>query len=335
MTNPFTLFAQHYGVISTLESELRAGLERFWRTAGTILNGSAIQLVPTDQASFSLPRNFFSTLFLYSYYRTGIPSERRILYAAVNQCLRGMVTGCDNLLDDEYKVTLETDLPPQAHRFRSVLDIMVADRVLFAILQDYCRAHDFSVDLALQASTASLQALTRSGVQEASEEGGIGAQEERLAPDVILSKIHHLKTGILFQSTWAIPALFEKEITNKAQAEVQSVQEALHQIGIGCQIFDDIVDLFIDVHEQRHNYVASVIVHQESASLCEQMRNGVSCEQTIDRFYASCPELFVRMKTLAMTTLESGLRQLFLDEHQSFVRPAASFIANRIGVKMD
>jgi len=150
-----------------------------------------------------------------------------------------MVTGCDNILDDEYKTTLETDLPPQAHRFRSVLDIMVADRVLVAILIDYCRKNDFPMARALQASTASLQALIQSGAQEASEEGGIC---ETLQPETVLQKIHHYKTGLLFQSTWAIPALLEPSLT----AEAKSARNTLYQIGIGCQILDDIADLFID-----------------------------------------------------------------------------------------
>lgn len=328
MSNPFAVYAKHYGVIATLESELRTGLERFWETTDTILNGSSIHLVPPDQSGFSLSRNFFSTLFLYSYYRIGIPSERRVLYAAVNQCLRGMVTGCDNILDDEYKTTLETDLPTKAHRFRSVLDIMVADRVLFAILQDYCLTHNFPVDLALQASTASLQALTRSGVQEASEEGGI---EERLDPDIVLRKIHHFKTGVLFQSTWAIPALFEKG----GSSETQAVQEALYQIGIGCQILDDIVDLFLDMRERRHNYVASVIVHREPEALQKQMQSMLATEHAPDRFYATCPEFAGRMKTEALTMLENGLRHLFIDEHQGLVRPASLFIADRIGVRIN
>ena len=81
-----------------------------------------------------MENNFFSALFLYSYHRAGIARSRRIIYAIVNQCLRGLVTGCDNILDDEYKKTLETDLPEQGVRFRSVVDIMVSDRVLFEIL---------------------------------------------------------------------------------------------------------------------------------------------------------------------------------------------------------
>ena len=95
-----------------LEAELRAGLAVYWDTAGQVLQGSGIRLAPPGEEDFSLKRNFFSTLFLYAYWRVALPPPRRTLYVAVNQCLRGMVTGCDNLLDDEYKATLETDLPP-------------------------------------------------------------------------------------------------------------------------------------------------------------------------------------------------------------------------------
>lgn len=326
MINPFATIGKYTRDISIFEAELRAGLEHFWQTAATVLHGSAIQLVPPDQATFSLPRNFFSTLFLYSYHRIGIPAERRILYVAINQCLRGMVTGCDNLLDDEYKITLETDLPAQAHRFRSVLDIMVADRVLFALLVTHCQAHDLPVDLALRASTASLQALTKSGVQEAQEEGGI---KERLNPEVILSTIHHHKTGVLFQSTWVIPALFE----DASQPEVLLVQEALYTIGIGCQLLDDFVDLMVDMREGRHNYVASVIAHREPAAAWQRLTALLAADQTADCFYAEFPEISTRMQTEALAMLEGGLKTLFTDQHQGLIRPAAAFIADRIGVQ--
>jgi len=212
MINPFSFIDRYSQDLSTLEAELQTGLKRFWSAAATTLEGSTIQLIPPDQAMLSLANNFFSTLFLYSYYRSDIPSERRILYAAVNQCLRGMVTGCDNLLDDEYKATLKTDLPQQAHRFRSVLDIMVADRVLFTLLSNHCSDNGLPAELAVQACNTSLQALALSGKQEASEEGGIS---ERLIPGQILSDIHHYKTGILFQSTWAIPCLFENKLSQE------------------------------------------------------------------------------------------------------------------------
>ena len=312
------------GDAAILETELRAGLEQFWLSAATILKGSSIALKPPSNETFALSRNFFSTLFLYSYFRAGIPSDRRILYVAVNQCLRGMVTGCDNILDDEYKPTLETDLPEQAHRFRSILDIMVADRILFDLLTSYCRMHQLPGEIPIKGSRVSLQALTQSGTQEASEEGGV---DDRLPPDIILNKVHHYKTGVLFQSTWAIPSLFEN------QSDLAStVQQALYQIGIGCQLLDDMVDLFTDMRDKRHNFVASSIVHGESDSLQEDFHARLLRDESPWQFYTAWPDFAERMQTLAKKKKKKGLQNLFLEKHQELVVPAARFIAQRIGV---
>jgi hypothetical protein len=121
---------------TTLGGELTEALERYWSIADGILEGSKVRLKAPGPATMSIESNLFSLMFLYSYFQAGIPGSRRVLYAAINQCLRGMVTGCDNLLDDEYKQTLDTDLPLSGTRFRSVLDIMVSDRVLFELLSD-------------------------------------------------------------------------------------------------------------------------------------------------------------------------------------------------------
>jgi hypothetical protein len=94
-----------------------------------------------------------------------------------------MVTGCDNILDDEYKKTLDTDLPEQGWRFRSVLDIMVSDRVLFEILLKFWQKRELTYDQVLSAISESLRALTKSGAQEASEENGIG---KILVPSAVL-----------------------------------------------------------------------------------------------------------------------------------------------------
>jgi hypothetical protein len=310
--------------ITELDAELGAGLERFWQEAAIILSGGAINLIPPDRTWFSLSKNFFSALFLYSYLRSGIPKERRVLYVAINQCLRGLVTGCDNILDDEYKTTLETDLPPKAHRFRSVVDIMVADRVLFALLSDYCHQHHLPIELALRANNACLDALARSGAQEASEEGGV---DQRLRPEKLLADVHHLKTGILFQSPWVVPTLLEPPLTPTAQ----EVQRSLYRIGIGCQLLDDIVDLFADIKGRRHNYVRSVIDYQESPQVWENLQSAISGRQTQTDFYATHPGIAARVRQEAMAMLRKGLSTLFLDEHQHLVEPASAFVADRIG----
>lgn len=117
----------------------------------------------------------------------------------------------------------------------------------------------FSVRQVLQANTASLHALLASGVQEASEEGGAG---EILTPEQILNEIHPLKTGILFQAPWVLPELLENLNGN----HITRTKEGLFQIGMGCQILEDMVDLSMDTQLNRHNYVASLIWYGNNAS---------------------------------------------------------------------
>lgn len=309
--------------LSLLEGELREGLQLYWQTAGRILAESGVRLAAPRNAYFSLESNFFSALFLYSYIRAGIPAGRRVLYAAANQCLRGMVTGCDNLLDNEYKMTLDTDLPEAGWKFRSILDIMVSDRVLFEILLDYCRSSGAAADLARQASTASLTALTRSGVLEASEERGIA---KRLPPEEVLARVHHFKTGILFQCPWAIPGIIEgnRDLPNGP------LSRTLYLIGMGCQVMDDVVDLMEDVRNRRHNYVASLIEHSPDA------RPGLRLQEfsagTPAEFFDEFPEVGRAAYATALDYLEKGLSGLFMDAHRFMVPQAVAFIAHRIGV---
>ena len=51
-------------------------------------------------------KNFFSILFLSIYRALNIPCSRRIMYGIMNHSIRGIVTGTDNILDDEYKEML-------------------------------------------------------------------------------------------------------------------------------------------------------------------------------------------------------------------------------------
>jgi len=234
-----------------------------------------------------------------------------------------MVTGCDNLLDDEYKKTLDTDLPLEARKFRSVLDIMVSDRVLFEILLDYCRSNGLSTDLLMEASRASLTALTRSGAQEASEEAGI---DKRLSPEEVLTKIHHVKTGLLFLCPWAIPPIIEGDRNLAATP----ITKALYKIGMGCQIMDDMVDLVSDLKKSRHNYVASLIEHGEDKQASRWLRE--TSQGMPAQFFAEFPALFSTAHATSSNYLEDGLSGLFSSEHQLFVKPAVLFLSQRIGV---
>jgi hypothetical protein len=309
-------------LFESLMLELREGLDLYWRTAGDILSGSGVRLFDFKGEYLALERNLFSALFLYSYFRAGIPRPHRIFYVAVNQCLRGMVTGCDNLLDDEYKATLETDLPVSGRKFRSILDIMVSDRVLFEILIRFCSANGLSHGMLIEAGRASLASLTRSGAEEASEEAGIVA---RLPPEVVLTRIHHLKTGLLFLCPWAIPPIIEADPALKDTA----LTRALYQVGMGCQVMDDAVDLLPDLEGRRHNYVASLIEHGEDTNARRWLQEPYP--GSAGRFFAEFPRLLAAAEATAWGYLTSGLSGLFAPEHQTFVTPTGRVIAQRIG----
>jgi len=315
--NPFDL----------LHNELRQALSLYWEVATQMLDQSGITVLPPETDCFSLEKNFFSAIFLYSYFRMGIPASRRILYAAANQCLRGMVTGCDNILDNEYKKTLDTDLPEQATRFRSILDIMISDRVLFAILHKGYLNGDLTFDQIQAASFASLRALVKSGAQEASEECGAGMI---LPPEEILNKVHPYKTGILFQSPWALPDV----IDSPHLKDTASVKDALFNIGMGCQILDDMVDVVMDLRMNRHNYVVSLIHHgkdqKERTALGAIHRAGDTVEEEKDILLAFPHARKIAAGT-ALTFLRNGTQALFAQEHDFMVDISIAMITQRIG----
>jgi hypothetical protein len=313
-----------------LEDELFAALYLYWSKAADILKGSGITLLHPGDDFFSLEKNFFSTLFLYSYHRANISKPRRIFYSAINQCIRGLVTGCDNILDDEYKKTLETDLPEQGVRFRSVLDILVSDRVLFEILIKGYQDDEYNIQKVLKASISSLHALTPSGAQEASEEGGI---HDILQPDQVLQLIHHYKTGLLFQCPWAVPCIiesFEKET-------VAFLLDALYHIGMGCQIMDDMADLSMDMRKRHHNYAISLIYYGSDSDDWSRLKSLIKLNPGPDEnknLLLEFPYARKAAATSARTFLLKGLKTLFDNNNQSLIEPAISFLSRRIGADL-
>jgi hypothetical protein len=312
-------------IFMVLEDELKRSLHIFWEKAGKILDGGSVRLLDPPNGYYDAKNNFFSALFLYSYYRAGIVPERRILYSAMNQCLRGMVTGCDNILDDEYKLTLETSLPKNGTRFRSVLDIMVSDRVMFELSLETFREQE----KILLASILSLRALIESGYQEATEEGGIDVM---LPPDTILKTIHHYKTGILFTCPWAIPSVIETIEEEKKRG----LNEALYNTGMGCQVMDDMADLERDIKNRRHNYVSSIIYHESGRDIWDKIKSTILSNEKADEsndILMRYTEVKERAVDKARRYLVSGLNGLFQENHQFLVEPAIKFLSVRIGVE--
>ena len=317
---------QQAPALGELLEELKTGLAQYWSAADEILKPCGVRLYPLGEAAFSLAKNFFSLIFLYSYRRAGIGRERRILFATTLQCLRGMVTGCDNLLDDEYKPTLTTDIPENGIRFRSVVDIMVSDRVLFHVLANAADRDLIPAERVLAASAASMQTMMRSGVEEASEEGGISMI---LSPEKVLESVHHFKTGILFQCPWDIPCA----VDSFPEATLGPLLGGLYDIGMGCQILDDVVDFATDIRSRKHNYLVSLIYHGSEAPEKERLVQALlATEKTAvsadaHRFPVA---LSVAEKT-ARQMMTHGFKRLFADEDRDLVMPAVRFLQGRIG----
>jgi|WetSurMetagenome_2_1015567.scaffolds.fasta_scaffold20445_3 hypothetical protein len=310
-----------------LEDGIREALDLYWKTASMILEGSGTHLLAPANSYYEIRNNFFSMIFLYSYHRAGVSEKHRVIYAAINQCLRGIVTGCDNILDDEYKKTLDTDLPEGGTRFRSVLDIMVSDRVIFHILCKAMEPESFSRDAVLKACDVSLHGLLQSGVQEATEEAGIA---RILYPDEILSMVHHYKTGLLFQAPWAVPRLFETVPPDS----MDRMMKSLYDIGMGCQILDDITDLSFDMKRHRHNYVLSLLYHCAADGLRKRLDamlkpGGVLTHD--NNLLAEFPQIKDEASKRALLFLNAGFKALFDASHQSLVEPAIEFVTQRLG----
>jgi hypothetical protein len=326
MTELFNKVRQLPG-FNNLFDELQTALSLYWKTAAEVLQGGGVALQDPPEGYFALENNFFSAMFMYSYYRLEIPPHRRILYASINQCFRGMVTGCDNLLDDEYKRTLETNLPAKAWRFRSVLDIMVSEHVMFNLMVSSSRREEIPDVLLLPAVNAALKALTRSGAQEAGEEGGTAGA---LHPQKILNEIHHYKTGSLFEAPWAVPAVLE---TLEAE-KTKRVMDGLYQIGIGCQILDDLVDLQRDAIQKRHNYVASLIYYHQGKDAwagLQQAEYSANSAEAAQNMIGQFPEPIKMAVTRCRRYLNSGISALFGSDSPELTQTVISILSRRIG----
>lgn len=213
-----------------------------------------------------MQRHFFSTLFLSVYKALGIGPERRRFYGVINHCLRGIVTGADNLLDNEYKELLPLNFPAGAERFKSVMHILLFDRILEQIIRQEAVAGNLDHRMISTLHQSLFAAMLPIGAGEAREEEGVS---EILTPAEILSSVHMYKGGELLCLSFVAPLLIE---TARIEA-VRRARDGIRRIGIALQIIDDLTDFYEDLANRNHNYLVSVIFHEtvpdEKAALAD------------------------------------------------------------------
>ncbi len=271
---PFFLFAESF----TIQQET---LERFYALAAEI-SPSVHPVLPPDNEIFSIKRNFFSTLFI-TVIRQILPETSNIhLYAFMNQGMRAWVTGCDNILDDEYKPIFDF-LTIRGDRMRSVLTIMLAERVI----QTYLLQSALPVETATTVIRTTYKALLPSAMQEGTEEA---RPVPVLPPDEIMERIHTPKTADLFAAPLYLPIQLESP-----PAELQHHANAgLRAFGLACQVLDDIRDFNLDLTQGRHNLACSVLADHYGQKLVHSLRQDPPGEPLACQFPDILPHILAR-----------------------------------------
>lgn len=240
-------------------AEQQAVLRDFHAACSRLLSGVMEVAAPTRNA-FDPERNFFSALFLASLAAVGMDAGKRRLFGFVNQCLRATVTGCDNLLDEDRREVFRFRLPGRGYRFKSVLTIMTADRLLSERATAEAIAGRLTFEQAHELQRLSLTTLVASGAEEHAEEAGI---LDALSPAEVLRTVHAVKTGLLFEA----PLLIPEAMGLIGGPATRLARRGLHEFGVGCQILDDMADVELDLRQRRHNYVLSLAVHRSRCVL--------------------------------------------------------------------
>lgn len=261
-------------------------------------------------------RHFFSILFLSIYKVIGIPAERRLLYGMINHCLRGIVTGADNLLDDEYKELLPLNFPEPATRFKSVMHILLFDRMLFRI-GDRFRALGLLAAGNDALDTTLFKAIVPIGAEEAQEEGGV---KEIITPTAVLESVHMYKGGKLLCLSFVAPRLLEPA---GFQDRLACADQGIYHIGLALQMIDDLTDLYEDIEAGNHNYLISSVFHQGSAAEREQLATILREPQAGLPIERAFPETLRQVMSTAVSEALVGFAKLAeagyrLNQHQAY-----------------
>ncbi len=204
-------------------------------------------------------KNFFSILFLGIYRALNIPCSRRVMYGIMNHSIRGIVTGTDNLLDDEYKELLPLRFSDKATRFKSVMHILLFDRFLFRVLDEAAKDRLITLEDKYLVQQKIFESMVLIGEEEATEEGGVS---RILPPAEILSSVHMYKGGNLLRLAFVAPLILEKELS----AELEKADRGIYSIGMALQVIDDLTDFYSDIRRQNHNYLVSSVYFEGNAS---------------------------------------------------------------------
>jgi len=196
--------------------------------------------------------NIFSTLFITTAATLNLPDEKLEFYAVLNHCMRTLVTGCDNLFDDEYKEVIPLLLPGRGTIFKSVLHIIIAEKIIAMHLDKYIDSENLTTAKASIISRAALEVLLPSGIEEHEEEDNPAWYN--IKADQLIDNILYRKTGVLFEAPMKLIRIAEDFDEEKVSLHCK----ALSTFGIACQMLDDVMDTGEDIYRRKYNSVVSL-----------------------------------------------------------------------------
>jgi len=296
-------------ILNNSFKEQKAVVTKVWALADELLGDVtsqgifSVSLKPLPPEFLKFKKNIFSSLFISIFHIIDINPARRELFACINHLFRVWVTSADNLLDNEEKITFSLQLPGQSKVMHQVVAIMLADRILHALLAEAVAEGTITVAESNLISAKSLQILLPSAAEEAMEEGGM---ENIPTAQFVLEQIHPIKTGVLFHIPFLGPDTIEPNLNREL---VDRIKSALLKFGIGCQLLDDIRDLNRDFVEKRGNYFVARLAEEGKAYI--QNLEALSSTQDLDKFVAlEFPEMTSEVLKLALENLTSAIKEL-------------------------
>jgi hypothetical protein len=248
---------RHVRLARALEHGMRAhrAMEQEFRDRLLKVSGKSIPLefpFRNFGAAKYFERNIFSILFLSIFFSLGLSEPRVRAYGLILHSLRGVVTSTDNILDQESKGALRIQAA-QGWVLPNVMLLLLQSGVLYEVLSEL--AHDPGLRHNLQGQI--ITALQEIATEEVGEEHEIN---EVLTPEELLDRVHRYRGGRLLELAFIVPAMLETE----RAGDLRLASAAVHRIGLGLQILDDITDLALDLHSRNHNILRSWIVHRGS-----------------------------------------------------------------------
>ncbi len=226
-------------------------VDEFGRLSSLIL-GDSLKSKEKEKGEIKFSENIFSTLFIAVSSTLALSDEKLEFYGVLNHCLRTLVTGCDNLFDNEYKEVLPLSLQGRGTLFKSVLHIIAAEKIIALHLSEHVARGSLGRQQAALISKAALEVLLPSGVEEHEEEKGAGWLDAD--PDYLINNILYRKTGVLFES----PVKLIQKGENLPAGMTELPLKALSTFGIACQLLDDVMDTGEDLLNKKCNAVISL-----------------------------------------------------------------------------